>query len=281
MGEHSGLTSMDRDRFAAIETYGWLTLLEQCAAGKGSKCPDCNGAGGADLKGVSGRYHSLPCGRCNMTGRLSPPDLVTTCMVFSDWLEDHGDPRAGLVRPSDHTVTPWQRLPDKSELFGSTELWKKDDARRLLLLFRRECERCEGKGRHYETNEVETPNSHVKCQGCSGLGYLPLPVPVLVRAEKCKACNGSGWEKPGLNSYGDDPCGRCYGSGSVVPPVRVPEEVAVCPDCRSALRLEGSKFVEDFLADFAIGGCCCKQVEWRHIRQEIKKWSQWRVRLVG
>ena len=138
----------------------WLVWLEAVRNG-GAVCEMCGGSGRESTKFADGGYANLRCPACSGTGRLPPPDLIALCQQFADWLEDRGwYGWAVKVRPH-------------HELDGNPQLM----ADRLLLLFRKPCKSCLGSGRMTDGRDRREPSyGHIiECDGCSGLGYLPLP----------------------------------------------------------------------------------------------------------
>lgn len=150
------------------------------------KCERCDGVGVLPAPKVSGgmaSYYSSrdnhPCPDCDNTGCMPVPSLVETCLVWSDQLEEWGDSRAEMVRPS-HTGS-WLSLPGDGGPATDTPV------KRLLLLFREPCERCKGKGRTEvsgRTGPERRDSIEHDCPECHARGWLDVPMPVLTHGER-------------------------------------------------------------------------------------------------
>ena len=174
----------------------FLRPLAAIEAG-GERCQPCEGTGviRTERRRSDGRVwkiESSGCPHCpKQSGRLAPPDLIAHCLVLADWLEERGDVREAFVRPiptdTDGTLRgkpsvwmpgqrplfwQWRWLPDpKRNDFGfdGTHMSKAEAARRLLLLFRRTCERCKGDGKLF----IAVGDGSRGCPDCQGIGHFP------------------------------------------------------------------------------------------------------------
>ena len=85
----------------------------------------------------------------------------------------------------------------------------------------RQCPRCEGKGRLYETVECEGcgGTGKVQCDRCGGTGRLT-----------CPGCGGQGW-RPGAFAGFRFKCARCNGRGTI-DCRNCKRGMMTCPDCK-------------------------------------------------
>lgn len=224
--------------------------------------PKCTKCGGHGWRWLDQQDRIKDCGVCLGTGRLPVPDLVGFCMAFSDQLEEWGDPRAELVRPKE-SLEKWITLHQSSVAIVS-EWTDQERAKRLLLLFRERCPHCpDMPGQQH----CPYPGGWEQCEPCHGTGYLDLPMPVLTHGE----------------------------------PIAVPEEVAVCPECKAGLSLELTEWESDTglptqygfeLACDAIGGWERApddkwdthrwwQSDWQPIHDTVRDWVRRRVRRIN
>ena len=184
---------------AASVLAPWLAGLEAVRDG-GMPCENCSAVKiRVGNKWVPGRT----CPRCSGTGRLPPPDLIALCLQFADWLEERGWQGWGVrARPAwfkagyasmIHRVGMSPIGPEKGCIIAENGSWIWNDlprpsgnemrrneewvAARLLMLFRVPCKSCLGSGRMTDGRDRREPSyGHIiECDGCDGLGYLPLP----------------------------------------------------------------------------------------------------------
>jgi hypothetical protein len=168
---------------ATLDLSDFLDTLTAIAEG-GRKCWQCQGVGDV-AKG-----HAT-CAICHGTGREKPPDMID--VLFNgmlDAIEESGDVlRRKIVEPhnekaweglkatqvtitydSANRVWWWPWLPSKQP-YDVSSVDQPEAARRLLLLWRKPCERCKGDkdSRHEGTSRM----NDLPCPDCSGLGYFP------------------------------------------------------------------------------------------------------------
>ena len=161
----------------------WLAAIE------GEKCGRCKGRGRLNVIG-----NAVDCPDCHGKGRIWPILLWEVCGPLSDWCEEHGDyVRAKLVRPTQRfppfTLNPgrtpsishtpygvhdewyWRWLPDSKG--DEQHLPLHEAARRLLLLWRKPCEKCGETGRMAKAlYSSRAKEDWPKCETCSGCGYF-------------------------------------------------------------------------------------------------------------